>query len=599
MMNHRRSILPSFRMNSRILFLPFMMFVLVLTCYNSHRVMAQGPETPVPGADIKSIFDEKETANQFPSITGTELSPVERRVNPEQYYVGPNDYLVITTNILTFPAVVGFDNQLVLPRGLQPLDVDGLTLAEVSDTLENIFRNRTSEYGTVRVSLQKPRSIYVTVGGNIVVPGRYLLTSADRVTTAVDLANRVPEELASIDKQLLEISKQRVLGGNSQNSIGNVGLGSTSNGIIRRVIVRHADGSSSEADLIRYQAFGEDKDNPTLREGDQIIVEFPDLFAASISIVGAVNNPIVAIRYREEDNIPFLLNLAAGLREDAAPEQAYIVRIGATEEERIPVDLSDSGTMVSFLLAPGDQIIVPSREKLRIGKNGIVTIRGEVVIPQTYSIVPGETRLSQVIEKAGGFTPFASLNGSYIRRLEDPLALRPQRQILDPIAGITTSSLHLEDTLRYVADRQMQQNLVSADFVAIFKHGDRSKDVILQHGDEISIPREREQVYVSGRIKHPGWVTYVPGENYDYYIEKAGGYTKAAAPERVEIEKYGTGVWDGVDAAIEPGDHIYVPGKRDTPARTALEQAGTILFIISGALGIVSSVINIINIISP
>ena len=110
----------------------------------------------------------------------------------------------------------------------------------------------------------------------------------------------------------------------------------------------------------------------------------------------------------------------------------------------------------------------------------------------------------------------------------------------------------------------MQKNLVSADFVAIFHQGDRTKDVILQDGDEIYIPRERGEVYVSGRVRHPGSVRYKPGERYDYYINMAGGYTDPAAPDRVQVEKYGTGVWDGVEAIIESGDHIYVPGERDT-----------------------------------
>jgi protein involved in polysaccharide export with SLBB domain len=214
--------------------------------------------------------------------------------------------------------------------------------------------------------------------------------------------------------------------------------------------------------------------------------------------------------------------------------------------------------------------------------------------------VPGATTLSQVIEMAGGFSAFASLNGSYIRRPDDPLALRPDIQVIDPKAGIATSTLTLDDTTRFMFDQQLQQNLVSADFVAIFTEGDRTRDVILHSGDVIVVPRELGQVFVRGRVEHPGWVHYVPGKDFLYYITMAGGYTEAAADERVVVEKFGTGIWNDVCCTpIESGDQIYVPGERDTPARTALERASTILAIVASVLLIADTFINIFNKLFP
>ncbi|MCB0711541.1 MAG: SLBB domain-containing protein [Ignavibacteriae bacterium] len=561
-------------------------------------LQAQPKENPVAGTDIKTIFGEEEGTSRFPTSSMPELNPVERRINPDYYYVGPNDYLMISTDLTAFPIVVGVDNKLVLPRGITPINVDGMTLADLEDTLQVIFRQRSSGFGNVQVSLQAPRAIYINVGGEVNAPGRYVVTSADRVSTAIDLANRIPEELASADKQALELSKQTLLGNGSQRTVGNVGIGQAG-GSLRKVQIRHVDGTTDEADLIRYQAFGDDINNPTLREGDQIMVEVSNKFNPTISIAGAVNNPIVGLRYRPGDNVQLLLNLSAGLHDDALPKEAYVVRSDGSGSENIPIDLSDNNNVKSFTLKPGDQIIVPNDVRSKAANVGVVTVQGEVVFPQTFPIIPGETRLSQVIERAGGFTPFASLNGSYIRRPADPLDLRPKQLVGDPpIVHMATSSLNLEDTLRYGADLQLQQNLVSADFVAIFREKDASKDVILQSGDEISIPREKGQVYISGRIRHPGWVTYAPGEKYDYYIAQAGGYTAAAAPNRVQIEKFGTGVWDGIQADVESGDHIYVPGERDTPARSTLEQAATILSIAGSILFIANTIVDIVNKIS-
>ncbi len=566
----------------------------VLAIAAGHSGFAQPGDSPTAGGDLEKILGGKEASKQFSSNTEGEQIPIERRVNAAFYYVGPNDQILVSASGLTepIPVVVGLDNTLVIPR-FQPIDVDGLTLAGLEKRVDSIFKSRSGMYGNVRLSLLASRSVYVNVSGNVIAPGRYILSSADRVTTAIDLANKVPEELATVDDQFLELSKQSVLGNKSQ--YGSRNLGSEPKAQVRHVVVRHASGGTSTADLLRYRAFGNDEDNPTLREGDNVIVSFADPFGPKFSAVGAVNNPVIGLPYEEGDNLKLLLSLAAGVRGDAQLGAAYIVRSSDKGEQEIPVDLSNQALVESFLLEPGDQLIVPGKLRKTTAHAGVVTVEGEVVRPQAYSIVSGETTLSQLIDRAGGFTPFASLNGAYIRRPDDPLSLRPQQLVLDPKSGIATSPLSLEDTTRFIFDQQLQRNMVSADFTAIFVDKDASRDVVLQNGDEVIVPRELGQVYVQGRVKHPGWVAYKRGEAYEYYIAQAGGYTAAAAPDRIAVEKFGTGIWDSYKTDIESGDKIYVPGERDTPARTVLEQTSTILLIVSSALGIIQAVLGIIN----
>ncbi len=587
---------PSFRR-----LFPLLLCVSALLCPGVFAVAQPGTGTttsgPTSGGDLQKILQGESAADQFPSTTEQQGLPIERRVNPDVYRVGPNDQLVISPSGLSdpIPVVVGLDNFLLVPR-FRPVDVNGLTLSELESRLDSMYKARSSTYGDIHLSLLKPRAIYVTVSGNVIAPGQYIVTSADRATTAINLAGKIPPELATVDDQFLELSKQSVLGTKSQYGSRNLGVESNGRVPIRTVVIRHADGTTSRADLVRYRAYGDDRDNPTLREGDNIIVEFPNPMSPTVSIAGAVNNPLVAVPYREGDNLGMLVRLAAGVRSDARPENAYVIRTSGKGEQNIGVDLTDSLLVAGFDLQEGDQVIVPGRERTDVQRSGVVTVEGEVVRPQAYAIVPGKTTLSEVIERAGGFTSFASLNGSYIRRPDDPLTFRPQQLVLDPKAGIATSPLSLEDTTRFKFDQQLQQNMVSADFVAIFRMGDKSRDVILQSGDEIMVPREMGQVYVSGRVRHPGWVTHKAGEQYEYYITQAGGYTEAAAPDRVTVEKFGTGIWDGVKhMPIESGDKIYVPGERDTPARTALEQTSTVLLIVSSALSIIQAVLSIIN----
>jgi protein involved in polysaccharide export with SLBB domain len=216
--------------------------------------------------------------------------------------------------------------------------------------------------------------------------------------------------------------------------------------------------------------------------------------------------------------------------------------------------------------------------------------------PSIYPIIPGATMLSDVINQAGGVTSEAALNGAYINRAVDATFQLGRTSISDPGAYLSASSLALDDTTRLKFDLENQQNRVSVDFVEAIARGNRGKDVALQNGDEIVIPPNPKHVFIRGRVLHPGWVAYTPGSPYEYYIEKAGGFTDAAVEGRIQVRKFGTGIWEAPDrTTIMPGDEIYVPGERDLPARTPLEIAGTIISITSGVLAIAYSIFSFVR----
>lgn len=574
--------------------------VILLVVLATLPAAAQGGGTPGGSRTSESVLGSDEKESPFGETT--EASPIERSVEPTTYRVGPSDRLLIsaTGRPVPIPAVVGYDNVLILPRGIPPVNVTNMTLAQLSTHLDSVFRERSPGWGTITISLLQPRAIFIEVKGDVLAPGRYITTSADRVSTAIDMANRIPEALATVDDEFISLTKRSVLGARSGHGSRNLGNGTSGGGYARDIRIRHSDGTVDRADLVRYRALGHEWENPTLREGDQVMVQQADPFGRTVSIAGGVVNPVVGLPFRQGDRLDMLLGLAVGVRDDASATSAYVMRDGLSGETKIAIDLTDSLAVASFELQPSDQVIVPIEQRSVGIRSGVVTIEGEVVRPQAFAIIPGKSTLRDVIEQAGGFTPFASLNGSYIRRPDDPLALRPSQQVLDPKSGMATSELALEDTLRYMFDQQVQQNLVSADFVAIFQLGDLSRDVVLQNGDAIVVPRERQGVYVFGRIPHPGFVTYKRGAPFEYYIDQAGGYTTAAAPKRVAVEKFGTGVWEGVCCTeIESGDRIYVPGERDTPARTALEQTATYLGIAAGVLTITEVILRIIDRLTP
>jgi protein involved in polysaccharide export with SLBB domain len=551
-----------------------------------------GPRTPA------TVFGGSSTPRRPTSSTfGGELPPVEKPIDPELYRLGPNDQLIVTIPALEelsmggeFPVVVSADNIVALPRGVT-INARGMTLAQFRRTATSAFEKRSSALDVSSVVLVRPRSVYVTVRGDVLKAGRHIVTAADRVSTAIDVANAI--EPGTTDADLAKIVEQQ--NGRTSNSNARTGSLALSEMPRRNIIVRHNDGTSSRVDLARFVAYGTDADNPTLREGDEIIVGPLDGAAATVAVGGAVNSPMV-VEWRRGDNASMLLKLGAGLKTSGDVRNAFISRSTATGTEKIPVDITDSAALAAITLEPGDQLIIPATETRTGSRAGIVFVEGAVGQPSAYPVVSGETKLTEVIEMAGGFGTDAAINGAYIVRESDPTNLEMRSQINEQIATIATSDLTLEDTTRVKMDLQTERDRVSADFVGLFLRGDRSKDISLRSGDRIVVPTNPRSVYVFGRVVYSGAVDYREGADIDYYLARAGGLSQTAARDRIQVIKFGTGRPLAVtETAIEPGDRIYVAGERDYPARTPLEITATWLGITGSILAITYTVMNIID----
>jgi protein involved in polysaccharide export with SLBB domain len=553
------------------------------------------PQTP------ENILGRAPSSRRSSTTFGQETAPVERSVDPDHYLLGPSDQLIVSIPALDylsdggeFPVIVSADNIVGLPRGIA-IDVRGMTLNQFRREVESAYRRRGGTLAQdLTITLVRPRSIYVTVKGDVPNPDRFVLTAADRVTTALDMASEI--EPGSPEWEMLETA--RATGQLEQERTGSRrrALNDPGNLPLRHVTIRHNDGTSSQADLVRYQAYGRTEDNPTLREGDEVFVRKTDPTIATVAVGGAVNTPI-AVPWAQGDNALMLLRLAAGPHPQAQTEGAYIARGGSDAgQETVSVNLRDTAALASILLRPGDRLIVPFVAGRSGGVAGFVTVRGAVNNPSVYPVVSGRTRLSEVIAAAGGFSADASLNGAFIARSADPEQLHHRSTISDPVAGISSSSLTLEDTLRFKYDQELHLGRVSADFVGLFGRGDSSLDVAVRGGDEIVVPRNPRSIYVSGRVLRPGAVEYREGAGVEYYVERAGGYTSAADADRTQVIKFGTGqMIDAEVANVLAGDEIYVPGERDTPVRTSLEQTQTVLAITAGLAGLAYTVVLIIN----
>ena len=519
------------------------------------------------------LFDLSVQEKSGVSLTQPSGIALESTVDPEKYFVGPSD--VIAVNIWMSPPqsyalTVTPEGTLLIPTVGEVMVAD-LALAKAK---EKILSEMRRKYLTVEITatLVKPRPIIVSVVGNIMNPGLFTLNAIDRANRAIDEANKPTRGQAPED--VLPVLRETSM---------------------RNIVIKHKDGSQDRVDLQKYFATREEKWNPYLREGDIIVVPKKDPFKNVIAVYGQVNTN-GRFEFVEGDSLLDAIKIANGLTSRALAERAIFSRLSdeGTSMTNRTINLADimAGKELNFPLQPGDRIIVNAKSELREDFN--VDIRGEVRYPGTYPITRNRTLLSEVIQQAGGFTEFASLeNAEIIRRSILPEnTAEIEKEQLRFLRGSASSV----DTLGYSVETglRIHQEAVVVDFKKLFIDKDTTQNVILQGEDQIIIPTRQRTVYVFGQVVTPGHIPLIEGKETKYYIEKAGGFTERASKGDVKIIKGKTKQWlTPGDTRLEAGDNIWVPAEPARPFSYYMIVASQAASVVSVVIGIAILVVQV------
>jgi polysaccharide export outer membrane protein len=480
---------------------------------------------------------------------------LEGPVNPSQYLVGPYDLFSVnlwTEVSLSFSGFVTPEGTLIIPT-VGEVYVAGHSLKDVKGIVTREVRKRYAK-GDVSVTLVGPRSFVVKVAGVVKRPGAYILSAVERVDRAIYLAN-----LPMTEEKETPLAPRRVDGGQIPPYYRDEDVKVEQTPSMRNIRLVRANGDTIEVDLIRFYSTGEAAYNPYLQDGDIVIVPSEDLEANSVSIQGAVRLA-GRFEYHRNDSLTTMFKIANGLAAAADTGNAELVRLmpDGKSFEAIPLDVRKvlSGEM-NLALQPNDRVFVRWRKNLR--EDYTVTIKGEVHHPGDYPISRYGTTLSEVIARAGGFTPEAAVAECKIIRKsnsDDPLEKNPDYQRL---ADMRLSGMDKEEREYYTFESAIRRNFVSVDFRRLFIDNDSTSDVTLRDGDLIMVPSRGRTVYVYGQVGNAGFVSFIPGSDYQYYIEKAGGYTEAADKGNVSIIKAGSKKWVTPGTVpVEEGDAIFV-----------------------------------------
>lgn len=259
-----------------------------------------------------------------------------------------------------------------------------------------------------------------------------------------------------------------------------------------------------------------------------------------------------------------------------AIQRLDLAKLLYTEEHTAP---GQADPLVNPLLDPYDQITLYEIPDFKVHRT--VTITGQVRRPGPYVFTDKHFTLRQLIERAGGLTPDAMPKGGiFLRGALDEKDLSraelekagvkspdPTGQGLNQILSRLSETKRAKETGQLLASPVLHgllegsTNRLVVDFEAALK-GDERRDVVLQDGDQVIIPRRTESAYVVGEVASPFATFRVKaGDKVGDLLKLAGGYTRNADQAQVRLLKADGRILDSwVDSReVEPGDAILVP----------------------------------------
>lgn len=262
--------------------------------------------------------------------------------------------------------------------------------------------------------------------------------------------------------------------------------------------------------------------NPKLQKFDSLVVLSEDDFDTKsfVDIQGAINKPG---RYAFGKGMTAfdLISLADGFNFSASAQHIDIFRIVIVEGRptqtiaktvKASKNLQDARESFSFELEPYDMVVVRKQPGFSFQK--MVDLDGEVLFPGKYAIISPNERVSDLIQRAGGLTSEAFVEGATLFRNEDAVGY------------------------------------IVMDLKSAMNNYRSKNNFILKDQDVITVPRQKDLVRIAGETNvmdlYPDKmiasnnsiaVAYHQGKRAKYYINRfAAGMNDRADKRKITVE---------------------------------------------------------------
>lgn len=314
---------------------------------------------------------------------------------------------------------------------------------------------------------------------------------------------------------------------------------------------------------LRRALAGNQNDNILLQEQDTIkvfsLLEMEE--KPTVAVNGAVVNP-GEYDFFHGMSVRDLVTAAGSTKRNAFLEQAELSRIiiKSDKAEAVRISLNLGKALAgdpnhNLQLQSDDVLIVRGVTDWQDATDKFITLKGEVRYPGVYSIARGE-KLSSVISRAGGYTEKAYLRGAKFTRRStresqqkrmDEIVNQSQKDIFQKQAALASVSSSKEelDATKAALDSLLksveQMKGLKAEGRVVIHLSDinelksSSYDVDMEGGDQLEIPPRPAVVSVMGQVYNPTSFVYLPDNDVDSYIQKAGGAVSNAEPSEMYI----------------------------------------------------------------
>ena len=614
--------------------------LLMICCLNKTIADNQKPLSPIEN----SFFAEsKEVLRQFGynifETTVGFVAPSNIPV-PEDYLLGPGDEVVI--NLWgpfekEYRETIDRDGNLFLSE-LGKIGLGRKTFSEARKNLKERL-NRCYKNTRIDIGLGKIRTIKIFVIGEVKRPGSYQVSGLSNLLNALYLAGG-PTKNGSLRKIIVMREGKRktsfdlypfLLSGDTESvtramadgdtifvpPIGSVAAicGEVKRPAIYELkektslknLINVAGGFLPSASLVRIQIERienfrrkilldvEPKNNLFLKDNDLIrVFSVEKRIHNSVSLEGMVKHP-GDYQLKPLMRLNDLLTPEALLPE-ASLNQAEIVRLkndGSIEIiEFSPKKLFKGDEQENIALKRWDRIIIRSTWE-RVSQ---ARVKGEVKFPGQYIIRRGE-RCSSLIRRAGGYSSEAFLPGAVFTResvkKKEEVNLRKfiQRQatlLEKEKKGATDEEEQLiaegEVLLNELSDKVPLGRIVFC-LGPLQEFKGSGDDLVLEDGDILYIPKTPAAVSILGEVNSPAAICYQNEEKLNYYLEKAGGFSKNADRRYMYVIR-ANGTATMKPSLIDRGDTIIVPQRIRTRTGKIIKDIVHMLYEISAGISL-------------
>jgi prepilin-type processing-associated H-X9-DG protein len=242
-----------------------------------------------------------------------------------------------------------------------------------------------------------------------------------------------------------------------------------------------------------------------------------------------------------------------------------------------------------FILQPFD--IIRVRRNPGYVEQKRVTINGEVNFPGAFTIQSKNERVSDMLKRAGGLTPFAYLKGIYLTRQDVNDNAKQQEEIVRNLQRT------IRDTsTKIIYDVARTNARIPINFQKLIDDPTGIENYVLLDGDIIEVLKLDPLVKVSGEVLSATRTGYSDNKQLNYYISQAGGTNIKARRSKIyvlyadgHVRRTKNGFFGLFRSypKIETGAEIVVPRKAESTGLKPTE----VLSISTGIISLVTLVV--------